>query len=496
MQSNINKKRFLANENTIYNQDLRFRDNEANRESFTDKQIDDIIENIIKNANPEDYLEPLSKTIIPRASNKMGLKKTFYHKQYYRHHGFPNGAPYGSQDTLEGINEDDMSDYQGESRYVFPPFNSIDFNHQKAFYGRIDTHNRSIYPSEKFLKLVSGTDDVMLLNFVSEALSDMLFKIERMKEIGKIPKSSIFYNITVKKGWESLLNDHHKTMNAIFEGFILNYVNNPLNSVKIRNFQDYSKEFIYFLNKFLVKFPITRSRMQLNNATNPRVSGLVFEIATDVHDDDESKYRNYILDKSFIQFQGILNSFGFMVDKNAPWRIIADLESPQMRFRMAEKGFETLQDMFDGYYYKTHLYEVNTMKKYFFSYYDSYINSYPTYFENYKCGNGVKTRAIMREKRVEDKFTDKKLLQFYYFIKAKEAKLSWTQEEFDFAFEEAYEVYKYYGLVPALHHIADKTTIIVGKGENYGFRTKKEENYRIIHNHQSYHKRSIFTINL
>lgn len=102
----------------------------------------------------------------------------------------------------------------------------------------------------------------------------------------------------------------------------------------------------------------------------------------------------------------------------------------------------------------------------------------------------------MREKRVEDKFTDKKLLQFYYFIKAKEAKLSWTQEEFDFAFEEAYEVYKYYGLVPALHHIADKTTIIVGKGENYGFRTKKEENYRIIHNHQSYHKRSIFTINL
>ena len=72
------------------------------------------------------------------------------------------------------------------------------------------------------------------------------------------------------------------------------------------------------------------------------------------------------MDKHFLQMQNIANGYGFMVDKNAPWRFTADLESPQMRARMQAKGFASLQQMFDAYYYKTHLYEVDSIKSYFF----------------------------------------------------------------------------------------------------------------------------------
>ena len=495
MKNHINNKRYQIKEKIAFQTDSRYEEALDFKDTFTDKEMDELVESIVKNSDINDFDEPFNQSVIPLGKNDKKIKNLFYHKQYYRYRGYPQGAKPGSQNSLDGNAVDDQSKYQGTSRDIFTPFISLDMLHDKTFYGRIDTHNRPIYPSEKFLSLVNGTDDVMLLNFVCEALNEMIIKIDKMKETGKISKKSVFYNFKAKTGWKSFVQDHHKTMEAIFIAFTTKYVNDPKNSIRIRNFKDYTNEFMIFLHKFLLKFPITRSNLQLRKTTDPRISGIAFEISTLKHDDDESKYRKYILDKHFVQFQKILNAYGFMSDKNAPWRIIADLESPEMKRRMAERGYNTLQNMFDAYYYKTHLYEVNMLKKYFLSYYDSYIISYPNYFESYKSGDSTKTRVTRRKEREKDSFTDKKLLQFYYFIRAKEIHKDWSQEEFDLAFEESYQVYKHYGFIESLNHINDKTTVIFGLGANYGHRTKKEENYRIFNNHQTYRYRT-FTIKI
>ena len=170
------------------------------------------------------------------------------------------------------------------------PFHSIDFNYQKAFYGRIDTHNRSIYPSEKFLSLVTNTTDVFLLNFVAEA-NDMIAKIEKMKESGKISKKSIYYGFEAKKGWTSFVNDHHRTMESVYQGFITRFANYPTNNMTISRFSDYSKHFLSFLSIFLSKFPLTRTNLQLRRTTNPRISGIVFEISNSKHDDDKKNMK-------------------------------------------------------------------------------------------------------------------------------------------------------------------------------------------------------------
>ena len=64
------------------------------------------------------------------------------------------------------------------------------------------------------------TTNVFLLNFVAEAANDMIAKIEKMKESGKISKKSIYYGFEAKKGWTSFVNDHHRTMESIYQGFI------------------------------------------------------------------------------------------------------------------------------------------------------------------------------------------------------------------------------------------------------------------------------------
>ena len=85
----------------------------------------------------------------------------------------------------------------------------------------------------------------------------MIAKIEKMKESGKISKKSIYYGFKAKKGWTSFVNDHHRTMESIYQGFISRFANDPTNNMTISRFSDYSKHFLSFLSIFS-KFPLTR----------------------------------------------------------------------------------------------------------------------------------------------------------------------------------------------------------------------------------------------
>jgi len=489
----INHRKYKIKEKILDSVEKRFRDVMDNQETFTEREINELVEEIVKNGIPNDVMEPFNPSIIPLGKNDNRTKTLYFNKKYYFDYAFPKGFKEASQDTITGEAIDDLTEYQGESRKIFAPFNTIDFIHEKIFYGRLDTHNRPIYPSNKFLRLVPGTTDVLLLDFVWEALIDMRTKLSRMKDIGKLKKKSVYFNFEIKKGWEDSLADHHKVMETAFHGFISKYA--KLGSNKIKNYRDYTKEFVRFLDALLPVFPLTRSNLQLRRAAKPAMSGIVFEIATAKHDDDKLKYESYILDEHFLQIQKIANAFGFMVDRNAPWRFVADLESPQMQQRMRDKGYQNLQDMFDKCYYQTHFFEISALKKYMLSFYDSYIEAYPYYTETKKCGDGSKSKLTYRKKRTEQDFTDRKLIELYFYIRAKEAKKEWDQRYFDLSVEEAYVVFQKYGLTECLHHIHDKTCIIVGDGANYGIRTKRDENNRIFSTHQSYNN-STFTIKL
>ena len=282
----VNTKKYSIKERIINQVDFDFQKGLDNKTIFTEKEMDDIIENIIESSDATERLEPFSPDIAPKGKNSQGTKKNYYHKRYYDEHAFPKPA-----EQHVGIGEedfvDDQSKYNGTSRNIFIPFGTLDFVKNKAYYGRLDTKNYSVYPSEKFLKLVNTTTDVFLVDIVADAANEMLDKIELLKETGKLAQSSVYYKFKPKKGWESFLQDHHKTMNTIYEGFVVKYVNSPQMFTKVTSFEKYSKEFISFLNQFLPKFPITRTNMILRRSTNPRISGLTFEIATDRHDDDE-----------------------------------------------------------------------------------------------------------------------------------------------------------------------------------------------------------------
>ena len=490
----LNKERYRLKEKIFKERDRRFEDALDNKPTLTEEQIDTIIQNVVNTGNPTDTHEPFIKDVIPMGANGDRAKKLFFRRKYYKDYAWPKPAQ--SQDIMDEDIPDDNSKYQGMARKIFAPFVYSDLLYSKTFYGRLDTNNYSVYPTEKALEAVRGTEDqVMLINFVARAANEMIKKIETMKDSGKLSQESAYYEFKVQRGYQSFVQDHHSTMKALFDSFVTVWLNDSRRFTKVTNFNTFCNEYTYFLSMILGKMPVSRANLITRRTTSPLTSGIMFEISKAKHDQDKKKYNNFILDDHFLQIQSVANGYGFMVDKNAPWRFIADLESPPMRARLQEMGFEKLQDMFNNYYYKAHLYEVNSLKEYFLSFYDSYVESYPYYTIVEKCGTaGSKAKLLYREPRAKNPFTDKKLLEYYFFIRAKEATLDWTQEKFDLEVDTAFELFKKYGFVEALNYVNDKASIIVGKGANFGNKIKESDGKRIIYNHQPSYKRTSFTM--
>ncbi len=76
--------------------------------------------------------------------------------------------------------------------------------------------------------------------------------------------------------------------------------------------------------------------------------------------------------------------FGFVVDKNAPWRIYADLDSPAMQVYMDSYGIDDVNHVFRSAYYKTYLTDMEVLKTYFLDFLQ---------FICYNESNGTKINA-------------------------------------------------------------------------------------------------------
>ena len=79
------------------------------------------------------------------------------------------------------------------------------------------------------------------------------------------------------------------------------------------------------------EYPVTKTGMTYSRFYNPMFSGLCIEISTADHGDDEWKFRNFINNYNFKLYSLAASKFGFLIDKNAPWRLVANLNSAQMK---------------------------------------------------------------------------------------------------------------------------------------------------------------------
>jgi len=274
----------------------------------------------------------------------------------------------------------------------YPGVKSFDLEKQHFFYGRIDKDGDAVYVNHSALRQVYGgkLKTHFAVDFVADAFDDLKVNINRVGNARMIDNNSLYKTkMKVYKAWDhgDLEYQYNLHLNNLYTNFVDSYLSVDNRQSKIKNYRDFVKEFVRYAIRIAQKFPITKTGFITSNKCSPFVSGLMMEIASESHGIDRlDRIKRYIRDVNAGFFVRQVAKFGFMVDKNAPWRLVFNLASGQANPESANGGARYMtgrgvnyENIFEVYYNKAYRYELINLKNKFSRLYQQFYNQFSTY---------------------------------------------------------------------------------------------------------------------
>lgn len=347
-------------------------------------------------------------------------------------------------------------------RLVIPAINAS-FENQISFadlikteslYGLVDESLNIVLPIDGNMKeIASGdSDKKYVMSFVADAFNEMKDYLSKAAITGKINKNSVFCNLKAYRASvdKNILTNIVQVKLAV--GFNKYALSNQALSAQIKDANTFNKKFFDYL-KIQIKnnLPITLSSIVLSSNFSTFTSGLVIDIANDKADDDTIKYEKYFLDSAFNVFADACKRFGFKIDTNVPWRIMADLNSPAMKEKtgnhngyMRRYNIGSVNELFNKKYTPTYLSELAFIREFFYKSYYQFVQQYPYYDPDYKkldkCDfNNAVTgkRPLLTENQFYSLYPKTYWLRVYTYLRNYEEKRALTQQQFDNIVREA-----------------------------------------------------------
>ena len=213
---------------------------------------------------------------------------------------------------------------------------------ENLFYGRVDPSYNVVEPNRNHLEPISGdsTSRVVVLSFVADAFKDFLSEYRKRSTSGNIRgENPTFTNLAPKQGYVNPSAAYKKYVSRIYHEFVSSYLGQK-KEFAINSFEDFVGEFLNFLKIRSKKAnnPITKSAFLVGNRMSPMSSGLCIEIDRQDHAEDALKVNRFIKDVDFEFYSQLATKYGFLIDKNAPWRMVANVNSPEMLAYSTARG--------------------------------------------------------------------------------------------------------------------------------------------------------------
>jgi len=241
-------------------------------------------------------------------------------------------------------------------------------------YGKVNFANQTVYLSESNLKQLSSSNGVCLAaDFVVNAFDEMKEYIQKAVALKKVDPRSSYIKLDPVRGWTSVNELHHIHVDYLYKMFVVGYLLEGNQIQSIESFEHFLAHFLGYMQ--FVKNPFTRTGFILSRFCPPNISGLVIELTTDDKSQDLLK-QVALVDPNFDFVKKTLKKFGFYIDKNAPYRLVADITSPRMIAYMKDVGIDE-QSLFAVYFYKALDYEIEILKTYLTQMWETLIRSYP-----------------------------------------------------------------------------------------------------------------------
>lgn len=279
--------------------------------------------------------------------------------------------------------------------------------------GKMTNNDYPIVPKkEKLIGLdsISCVDArrITAFDFVRLAFDSMNLRFQDGVASGKVippPQGQTPLDIfKAHAGYMDPLENYRNYMNLFFTN-TKTFLDNPVNNKKVYTFKAYIEQFFIVAKEIISSYPLLYGDFIVSKKNDQLSSALIIEIDDHVCDDDSYKTRYFYNHPSFSYINNLSVAFGFRIDKNIPWRFIADINSPQMRYYMKlcdleyENYYSENTAQILKRYYNSPENDYNILLNLLYINYIDFLQKYPSIKEYDKspCANINKGRIVSRE---------------------------------------------------------------------------------------------------
>jgi hypothetical protein len=324
----------------------------------------------------------------------------------------------------------------------------VDFNlGEKFLYGRVGrdfvpmvalpvkSENSQRPKFKQFSKTsnVGGTQKMEALSFVVDAFNDLQQQFRKCAAKGQIdPNDKYLSNLVVYKAYQNPTVLFKEYRNGVFNGIAHHFKNKNTN---IMNINDFMAPLSDVIGKIAKTTPYTFPAFIKNRRCPINVSGLVVEIADLRADNDEDKVRLFLNSKNWDFYLNACRSYGFMVDKMCPWRLVADIGSSEMMKYASRYGIGATDAVLSKYYTPAHAiyYSKNHFKRDLVTLYNSCVAK--NIVECEYCGDG----SIILRQKIPTRYSKPSILEqsvarnsieeLYFHIRINEEEIELSESE-------------------------------------------------------------------
>ena len=350
-------------------------------------------------------------------------------------------------------------------------FPYIDMWYESTLYGRVDENVKPVYLSETNLTLVA--EEVATIDFVADAFRDFRAKWTTLTQMGVVEPVGLLKDLIPFEGWKSLHEAYHLYMEEMFSDFQA-WVRDNGYDYSMLVFNDFLEIFMDYVDVKSPHTPITRSAFIVSSKIGADYSGLVLGLHHPgvSHDNDFGKYQSYIKDPNYELYVLTAEQFGFYVDKNAPWRLVANINSDVMLTYMNKYGINGQKQLFKKYYYKARNKDLDSLRPYLASFWNSFASAYPfqkrTYVAMDSSGEYV-TRAVTHQRTViangdPSIVSNRNWMKIIFYIRSKENGELWSQTQYDLHVQQLIRLYLSAGYSKALQYMANTFSVLPSNG--------------------------------
>jgi len=380
-------------------------------------------------------------------------------------------------------------------------FGKIAHNESRGLWGKVDHRGNTIQINEisksQNLKMLSSEKPIYVLDFVASAFKFLQDSFTRAESFGRISRKSIIKMIP-KKGFinaGSVYNSYIQNATNIIVDSYLARGTSPIRREQIRNFDDFLKIMHQYIDRYAHTLPLTKTAIIKSPYCTAAVSGMIIELSTEDYNTLSPKMK-WINDPNFNFYRNTARKVGFLIDKNAPWRLVANLRSPNLQRNFFPHGLLKLEyyeevtkptspdplepgkagkvvqkarilpydrgerKVMSHYFVNTYLNDVEEIKEVMKKIYNTFVNIYPT--EKVMTTKRCSGRDVLVEEEFDRKPVSSETLdlygplywlKFYFHLRANEENITFSEQQIKTIHSRIFKYNKYVDFSTALGYI-------------------------------------------